>query len=185
MDLIKHIEKYLGNITGGESVIIEEYGKIILLQFENQPFEDVITHMTLGLSNHNLGINEQKEVRIELIISVYREQNNTTLDDLLLHISNKMLINHKAILRGQVIPIPGTISLGSFSSLYVSNPVFFEDEFASLKEIEPNIVFAWLFPIYENEAEFIHREGWNRFEDFLQENEIDNFWDLNRDEFGL
>lgn len=185
MDLIEHIEKYLGTITGGESVIIEEYGKIILLQFENQPFEDIITHMTLGFSNHNLHINEQKEVRMEVIISVCKEQNNITLDDLLIHISNKMLINHKAILRGQVIPIPSTISLGSFSSLYVSIPVFHDDDFASLKDVEPNIVFAWLFPIYENEAEFIQREGWNRFEDFLQENDIDNFWDLTRNEFRL
>ena len=185
MNLIKHIEKYLGNIIGGESVTIEEYGKIILLQFENQPFEEVITHMTLGLSNHNLRLNDQKEVRLEVMISVYHEQNSSTINDLLLYVSNKMLVNHKAILRGQVIHLPDNILLGSFSSLYVSNPVFFEDEFASLKEIEPNIVFAWLFPIYENEADFIQREGWNKFEDFLQENEIDNFWDLNRDKFRL
>lgn len=185
MDLIKHIEKYLGIITGGESVTIEEHGKVILLQFENQPFENVITHMTLGLSNHNLRLNDQKEVRMEVIISVCKEQNSPTLNDLLLYVSNKMLVNHKAILRGQVIHLPDNISLGSFSSLYVSNPVFFEDEFASLNEIEPNVVFAWLFPIYKSEADFIHREGWNKFENFLQENEIDNFWNLNRDEFKL
>lgn len=185
MEIIKHIEKYLGNITGGESVTIEEYGKIILIQFENQPFAEIITHMTLGLSNHNLRLNDPKEVRIELMISICKEQNSPTLNDLLIYVSNKMLGNHKAILRGQVIHLPDNVSLGDFSSLYVSTPVFFEDDFASLKDVEPNIVFAWLFPIYENEADFINREGWNKFEDFLQENEIDNFWDLNRNKFMI
>ncbi|QIH34486.1 suppressor of fused domain protein [Sphingobacterium sp. DR205] len=184
MEIIKHIEKYLGTITEGESVTLEDYGKLTLLKFIRQPFENVTTYVTLGLSNHILNIKENKNVRMEVLASVYTKQENNFINDLLIYISNKMLINHKAILRGQVISIPKKV-LGNnlFDSVYVSIPVFFEEEFASIKGTDPDIVFAWIFPIYKSEADSIHKDGWCKFEEFLEENEIGNLWDLNRDKF--
>lgn len=185
MELINHIEKYLGKITSGESITTEEFGKLQFLKFENQPFENIVTYSTLGLSNHILNIKDGKDVRMELIASVNDTEEGSAINDLLHYIAHKMLINHKAILRGQVIPIPNNILRNSFESVYVSIPVFFEEEFASLKGTDPDVIFAWVFPLFRNEADFIQKEGWNKFEDYLQENEIDNFWDLKREEFKL
>lgn len=185
MELINHIEKYLGKITSGESITSEEYGKLQFLKFQNQPFENIVTYSTLGLSNHILNIKDGKDVRMELIASVNNTEEDSFVNDLLLYVATNMLINHKAILRGQVIPIPNNILGNSFESVYVSIPVVFEEEFASLKGAEPDVIFAWIFPLFKNEADFIQKEGWKKFEDYLQENEIDNFWDLNRAEYNI
>lgn len=185
MELIKHIEKYFGTLTEGESVSNENYGKLIFLKFANRPFEDITTYVSMGLSNHILHIKEGKEVRMEILASIYTEQENNCINDLLLYISDKMLKTHKAILRGQVLEIPPRI-LGNklFTSVYVSIPIFFEEGFASMKTSNPDTIFAWIFPLYKSEADFISRNGWDVFEDLLEKDDCD-FWSLNRSEINI
>lgn len=180
MEVIKHLEKYLGTITEGESVANENYGKLIFLKFANRPFENITTYVSLGLSNHILHIKEGKEVRMEILASIYTEQESNCINDLLLYVSNKMLKTHKAILRGQVLEIPENI-LGNnlFTSVYVSIPIFFEEGFATIKTSNPDTIFAWIFPLYKSEADFISRKGWDAFEDLLEKNDCD-FWSLGR-----
>ncbi|WP_343643670.1 suppressor of fused domain protein [Chryseobacterium sp.] len=180
MNLIEHIEKYLGAITSGESVNNDEFGKLIFCRFDNQPDNNITTYLTLGLSDHILNIKEDKQVRMEILTSIYSSQENSKIYDLLLYVADKMLRTHRAILRGQVIDIPDNIfDNKEFTSVYVSVPVFFEDDFASFKVSTPATIFAWIFPLYENESNFINKNGWNKFEDELEVSDCD-FWDLNR-----
>lgn len=54
-------------------------------------------------------------------------------------------------------------------ALYVSIPVYFPNSF---HVYEPDddipIVQAWLIPITANEANFIKKNGWSKFEDILE-----------------
>ncbi|WP_185247219.1 suppressor of fused domain protein [Chryseobacterium bernardetii] len=180
MNLIEHIEKYLGAITSGESVNNDEFGKLIFCKFQNQPNNNITTYLTLGLSDHILNLKEKKWARMELLAGVYSSQENSKMNDLLLYISDRMLRTHNAILRGQAIGIPDNIfDNKGLKSVYVSIPVFFEDGFATFEETTPATIFAWIFPLYENERDFINKNGWNKFEDELEVADCD-FWNLNR-----
>ncbi len=185
MEVIKHIEKYLGAITGGESISNEKDEKFLFAKFRNQPIENVTTYTSLGLSNHVVNIKDDKDIRMELIFSIYTEQESNLINDILFYIGNKILQNHKAPLRGQTIDIPKNILPdSSLTALYVSIPVFFEEDFAVIKGTDPDIIFAWLFPIFKEEKDFIIKHGWSKFEDILESAECD-FWDLKREKIDL
>ncbi|MDQ0577190.1 suppressor of fused domain protein [Agromyces albus] len=55
------------------------------------------------------------------------------------------------------------------SALYVTAPVYFPDEFATVREAGHDVVIAWLVPITTSEAEYVKAHGWERFEDVLVE----------------
>ncbi|MDQ1097669.1 MULTISPECIES: suppressor of fused domain protein [Chryseobacterium] len=185
MELIKHIEKYLGVITKGESISHEKDQKFLFAKFRDLPIENVTTYTSLGLSNHVLAIKDDKNVRIEILFSIYTEQESERVTDLLFYVANKIIDKHKFPLRGQIIDIPESIlEDSSLTSLYVSIPVFFDENFAVLKGTNPDTVFAWLFPIYKEEKDFIVKHGWSKFEDILENGECD-FWDLNRENIDL
>lgn len=55
--------------------------------------------------------------------------------------------------------------------------------FRSVMANTNNIVFPLLVPLYKQEAELVEKKGWNAFEQFLLDNEVDNLSDMNRKPF--
>ena len=68
-------------------------------------------------------------------------------------------------------------------ALYVSAPFYFDDDFQVCYSEHYNIVFPLLVPLYKQEAELVEKKGWNAFEQFLLDNEVDNLSDMNRKPF--
>ena len=179
MDLIGHIEKYLGKIQGGEAISHEEYGRLNFGYFKNQPFDDLLTYITLGLSHHVISINENKDVRCELLFSVMEMYEHDNIYNLLRYVANEILSTHKALLRGQTLILPpGILKDCNMNGLYVSLPIFFDEDF-HVYNSSPPTVFCWIFPLYSEEMDFIAHNGWNRFEDILEVIDC-NLWDLKR-----
>ncbi|WP_194786649.1 suppressor of fused domain protein, partial [Neisseria meningitidis] len=69
-------------------------------------------------------------------------------------------------------------------ALYVSAPFYFDDDFQVCYGEHYNIVFPLLVPLYKQEAEWVEKKGWNAFEQFLLDNEVDNLSDMNRKPFA-
>ena len=103
MELIDHIEKYLGQIQGGNLTTHSTYGNLSFPYFVNQPFEKINTYISLGLSKHIFNINKIKEGRIELLISLYTKYSRDEISELILDISDRILKTHEAPLRGSLI----------------------------------------------------------------------------------
>ncbi len=95
-----------------------------------------------------------------------------------------MIDNRKPILRGEIIRLPRVIIEGSkMDALYVSAPFYFDDDFQVCYGGHYNTVFPLLVPLYKQEAELVEKKGWNAFEQFLLDNEVDNLSDMNRKPF--
>ncbi|CAM4210760.1 hypothetical protein PAEN110709_01745 [Paenibacillus endophyticus] len=76
-----------------------------------------------------------------------------------------------AYLRGDIIGPFGTLFEGTeLVALYVTTPVYFPDSFHTYDTTNDiSIVQAWLVPITLNEASYVKENGWEAFEDKLEE----------------
>lgn len=173
---IKHLEITLNEITQGWKA-----DQINVASFSKQPFDQAITYVTLGLSHHLLASPHQRIIRLELIFTAYESYANNHIVSFLKDISNLILSDHQAILRGEFIKLAyPIIPLSPLNYVYVTIPSSIFDEALDIYgDSEPAIVLVLLIPIHEAEAQFIQKYGWNRFEDIMEVADWDMF-DLDR-----
>lgn len=176
----RHLERHLGPIERGWAPLDGPAGVQVCL-FTNQPVTDVVSYSTLGLSRHVLAMPRGREVRQELLLAVGSRFADEDLSKLLMHVADSIVGEHRALLRGEVVPLGHPILRGSrCSNLYVSLPVVFPEGLATCEETQPATVFAWLVPISDTEATVVRERGWEHFEDALEREDLDLF-DLDRD----
>ena len=178
MNIIEHIETYLGEIAN--SFILEEGNiRIRALEFHNTPIPNVNTYLTLGVSNFEFHRYAEKKYRQEYLFAAHKSFDKSDIASMLLTFSASIIEKKIALLRGEVIGKKQLISDIKANALYVSIPVFWDDEFHEFSDSAPSTVFIWLMPIMSDEYHFVKSNGWNAFEDKLEISECD-FWDLNR-----
>jgi hypothetical protein len=175
MNIIEHAESFLGKISHGWKEK-NSSNTLQVVSFRDKPFESIDTFLTVGLSHHELMISDTKKVRHELILPLARIDLSNTIVSLLIFISELILKNHFALLRGQVIRLRQDVAenLG-FEAVYCAIPVFLDDAFASFDGSQPSTVIVWTLPIYKSEADYIDKNGWSKFEDLLEEKDPDLF----------
>lgn len=84
--------------------------------------------------------------------------------------------DHCALLRGQVIRLQrDAIEKLGYEALYCAIPTFMDDDFITFNGSEPKTVMVWIIPIHKREADFIDVNGWDKFEDILEEVDPDLF----------
>lgn len=172
INIDKHLEKYLGEISTGWSDNNSPGIQIVL--FKSQPSLSTNTYSTLGLSNSVLTIKGTKKVRQELLLSVNGLLGTNVWTNLLLFISSEMVQKSRALLRGELIEFKEPIINGSdFYGIYVTIPVLFDSNFQVYSNGDSEVVLVWLIPVTRNECIFIHNYGWSKFEDLLEEKNID------------
>ncbi len=173
---IKHLETTLSEITQGWKA-----DQINVASFSKQPFEQAVTYVTLGLSHHILALPHQRIVRLELIFTAYENYADNYIVSFLEDVSNLILSEHQAILRGEFIKLANPIiPLSPLNYVYVTIPSSIFDETLDIyKDSEPATILALLIPIREAEAQFIQKYGWNKFEDIMEVADWDMF-DLDR-----
>lgn len=177
--IIAHLERHLGQLHRGWAPAAEPCGVQVCL-FQNQPILNVSTFSTAGMSEHILAMPRDREVRQELLMAVRSELEAPDISQLLFHVAQPIVDQHRAALRGEVIALGYPIRPQSaLTNLYVSIPVVFPDSLSTYSDTTPETVFAWLIPISESEAVFIRMHGWSRFEDALEQADPDLF-DLHR-----
>ena len=183
MNIIEHIETYLGEIANG--FILEEGNiRIRALEFNNTPIPDVNTYLTLGVSNFEFHRYAEKKYKQEYLFAAHKSFNKSDIASMLLTFSQSIIEKRIALLRGEVIGEKQLISDIQANALYVSIPVFWDDEFDTFYGSTPPTSFIWLMPIMSDEYHFIKSNGWNAFEDKLEVTDCD-FWNLNRESVFL
>lgn len=180
-DYIRFLESELGVIQKGWKDDVDV--NLQILKFNEMPFEGCSVYSTLGLSSYCLGESEEKRgVRQELNIISKEDFGDKNIPAILQQISIKAITENKPYLRGEIIELKGGIFEGyDLTAMYISKPVYFEDSFWVYEEesIEP-VVQVWVFPIFPEEAKMVVDEGWEVFEDEL-ENKDPDLTDFRRD----
>lgn len=184
-DLITHLESEFGEIKHGWDRF-PEGGKwpFQVISLGNGRYNGISTFSTLGLSNYLLNSPvSSKNIQQELFLMVPNSYGYKNIPSLLNDIGSFAIENKKAFLRGYIVDCYSGIALihTNFTAFYVSPPVYFPDSFASFSSISDETVIAicWLIPIYEEEKVFIKNNGWEKFEEVI-ENANPNFFDINR-----
>ncbi|MEJ2419121.1 MAG: suppressor of fused domain protein [Exilibacterium sp.] len=173
MTIIEHVERHLGVIQQGWKDDDSDVD-FQIISFKDCPSETVSTFLSLGMSKKILKLNELKNVRQELVFSVYSMTISNMIVSCLMSLCEAILGQSKAVLRGEVIPLSTELAerIG-FSAVYCTMPVFFDDDFCTYDESSPPTVMVWVLPIYKSEADYIAVNGWESFEDLLEEKDPD------------
>jgi hypothetical protein len=173
MTIIEHVEKYLGQIDQGWKDNDSD-DALQVVSFKDTPGETVSTYLSLGLSKLPMTLSEDKEVRQELVFSVYSMVISSMVVSFMLSLCEAIIGRGKAILRGEVIPLSKEVAKRiGFDAVYCTNPVFFDGEFCDYDESSPPTVIVWMLPIYQSEVDYISAHGWESFEDLLEEKDPD------------
>lgn len=179
MNLIEHLEHYLGKISEGwrdRNV----NNRIQVVCFKNKPFEDIVTYSTVGLSNFELSMNNGRAIRQELVCTAYRNFDGERIASFLSTFAESIISLNRALLRGDVIGPSAPIIFGSLlNSVYIAVPMIFDDGLFVLEDTVPETVFPWIIPVLEEEANYVRSNGWSKFEDLL-ERKNPELWDLHR-----
>lgn len=180
MTVYEHMEAHLGPIARGWAPKEGTLGIQVSL-FEHIPEREVNTFSTLGLSKHilDIGSGQAKPVRQELLFSASTVYSADAIASFLMTFAESIATSHRGLLRGEVVEGRPLIEGVAATGVYASIPVFWPDELQVFDGTSPSTVFVWLLPIGKAEAEMIAAKGWNQFEDYLEETEVD-FWDLDR-----
>jgi hypothetical protein len=170
LNLLEHMEHYLGEITRGWSEDDRGRMPFQLVEFAGAPGAGPCPVGTIGLSRHELHFSRTgKPVREELIMLLsstdVTERALAILDDL----ASEALGTHHAYAPGQVIRPRGPVVEGSeMEALYVAAPSYLPDEFGSVDTPDGTVLFAWILPISRAEAEFVETNGRIQFERLLE-----------------
>jgi Suppressor of fused protein (SUFU) len=170
MDLINHIEKFSGKITGGWT--LNRSGDKQRFQVgvtEAGPLDGTICYFTIGVSNFETALPDGRKVRQEFVFISRKDVIGFPIVPAMQSIANAVIDAGKPLLRGEVVTFGESMFEGTeMVALYASNPVYFDDQFASFdaKDGTP-AALCWLFPITQKELNCIDENGWGRFEDLL------------------
>jgi hypothetical protein len=175
--VIAHLERFCGPIArgwttdpGGNQMPFQ------IVEMQGGPIAGTITYATLGLGKIPLGSRRsEKLVRHELVMLSRSNAKPGNLLPILQQVAMEAVQRNEALLRGEVIdPCRGRLFEGStVTALYVSIPVYFPNEFASVEDDAGTVIFAWLIPITDEEVRLINENGWNVFEDKFEEQDPD------------
>lgn len=167
--MIAEFERVLGTIKHG---FAEEPGPGFQVTVSDLPeTPDLSVYATLGLSNHDVQM-PTGSTRIEFVCLIEAGCIHKPFPSLLYDVGEEVLRRHETPLRGDVIgPKNAFVEGTDFTALYVTSPVFLQEEDLTLRcEGQKPVVLIWLVPITTAEAEFVHLKGWRAFEDLLEQN---------------
>lgn len=180
--LIKHCEDHLGLIASGRAT--DEAGERLPFQvvsFEEGRIEGTGVLSTLGLSNFPLRTDEGTSwLRQELVAMFRLSDGPRNMPGVLQQLGMEALRRERAFALGEVLGPRGKLREGAtVSAFYVALPIYLPDSFHVCRSTPEPVVFAWLVPITDEEAEFVRTRGRDAFEDALESADPDVF-DLSR-----
>ena len=178
MKIAEHIESHIGEISSAINITDNKYNITISL-FEETPFEGIRTYSTLGLNRYLV------EYYFEFILACKNNFSKNEITSFWTSFSEYLIEQNKGVKRGDVISFDfPIISQTKMNSLYFTLPFYFDDDLQQLDLDDRSIIFPLIIPVYYEEAQLIKEKGWNNFEEFLEENEIDDLWDLSRESYS-
>lgn len=177
MKVVEHLEKYIGEISRAVNITDKKYNLTISL-LDDIPFEGIRTYTTLGMNRYF------NDYYYEFIFVCEERYDENEIASFLTSFAEYLIDGKKGVRKGDVRTFDFAMtSETKMNSLYFTLPFYFDDDLQELQLEDRAVVFPLIIPIYNEEAELIKEKGWKSFEEFLEENEIDNLWDLSRDQY--
>jgi len=133
---------------------------------------DYVAYCTLGLHRFPLQpAISGRPIRHELVLWAPATFGDQNIPAILQSVAVETIDQERAFLRGELIGPRGRVFEGlPFTAFYVTLPVYQTDDFQEfMDEAGHAIVFVWLVPIDDREAEYVRTHGWKKFEDLLEE----------------
>ncbi|MEB4759076.1 suppressor of fused domain protein [Chryseobacterium indologenes] len=175
MKIVEHIENYVGEISSAINITDKKYNVTISLH-ERTPFDEVSTYSTLGLNRYFI------DYYFEFIFVCGNNFSKSEIASFLTSFSEYLIEQGKSVRQGDVISLDFRMtSETKMNSLYFTLPFYFDENLQQLDLEERSVIFPLIIPVHYEEAQLIREKGWSSFEEFLEENEIDSLWDLNRE----
>lgn len=178
MKIVEHIENYVGEISSAINITDKKYNVTISLH-ERTPFDEVRTYSTLGLNRYFI------DYYFEFIFVCGNNFSKSEIASFLTSFSEFLIEQGKSVRQGDVISFDFRMtSETKMNSLYFTLPFYFDENLQQLDLEERSVIFPLIIPVYYEEAQLIREKGWSSFEEFLEENAIDDLWDLNREPYS-
>lgn len=173
-NLLNHVEENIGTIKEGW-ILPKQNKNIQVVKIEPKDIPESNCFLSIGLSNTLYPLNRsEKKIRLELFLLLPNDHEPSYAPSIIEDAMIEMQISGKAFLRGDVIGPKGEIFENSkMTALYVAPPICFDEKTAGFKIAKSEVIFMWLVPISTTESDYIKRNGWESFEDILENNEID------------
>lgn len=150
-----------------------------VLEIIDQPTKGAVTYATIGLSEVPLRYPDGETIRQELLFCTYRRFVTADILPLMFFLGDDVRSRGGAIEAGEVLdlgePVVGTYPA---TAIFFYNPIYFPEALAMMPG-QPPVVFVWMIPITNAEAEWVASEGAGRFNDLLLERDPD-LMDLQR-----
>ncbi len=183
--VITHLEKHLGPIVDGWRHDAEGRAlPFFVTRFRG--FELGTVYSTIGLSNVELTSAWRRRQICHELVMIEPFEREVGIPDLLQSLSLEAISKGRCYSQGEVIGPRGPLWPGStLSALFVESPLVFPETFDNVQtNTIGTVIFAWLLPITDGEAEFVRRAGWRAFSDALSTEQPDVV-DLQRPSISL
>lgn len=168
MSLSEHVESHLGLIEKGWKDETSSHN-FRIVSFRHQPVKEARTYLSLGMSDHALKMGDSRTVRQEFLFSEKDNFDPEKTVSFLMSLCESIIERRSGVLRGEVISLHSELSEKvGFDGVYCSIPILFEDDFRSYDRDALPVVIVWAVPIFQDEINFIHVNGWEPFEDLLE-----------------
>lgn len=165
--ILIHYGIFLGEYIGVDKYTSDEY-TIQILGFD-KTFKDCITFASFGLSNYSSLINNSCEV----IMPVDDDYDNCAVvfaNALFYALQEKMDFGRGTIIEGLDNIITDFSKMHNKAAIYFTESYVLPEEFSL---IDNNLKMYMAFLISENELEYIHKYGCEKFENLLESAKVD------------
>lgn len=185
MNLPAHLELYLGAIERGFGG--STGSGVCVGLFRDVPAYGMVTLATIGLSRYDLSQVSLPSCGQELLFVCEGDTWVESGGKMLLHIADEIRSRGRVLLRGETVWIGGGgVPPRGMDWLYASYPVVFNDmaELSVCRDAGREIIVSWLMPVFAGEAHWIKENGWEAFEDRMEQLHADVL-NYNRERFPL
>jgi hypothetical protein len=170
--LVEHLEAHLGAIAGewdtdpdGNELPF----RIVYYSGQTPPGTEIFS--TLGLSDYELG---EHGARVELLMISPEGMTAGTVPPILHH-AGLLPIEADDVpqLGDTYTAVEGLREVSPMDTLYVGRPLYQPAGFNPFDNGTSRVVFWWLIPIHDAEAEFVEEHGWEAFEQLMWDLDVD------------
>ena len=170
--LLEHLEAHLGEIAGSWQTDPEGNDlPFQIVHYAGKAPPDSEIFSTLGLSDYELG---EHGDRIELLMIAPEGLTPGTVPPILLHAGSLPIDADDVPVLGDTYSAVEELAEASpMDALYVGRPLYQPTGFNPFEGDAGRVVFWWLIPIYDVEAEFVEEEGWEAFEQLMWDLDVD------------
>jgi hypothetical protein len=170
--LLEHLEAHLGDIAGSWET--DPDGNELpfhIVHYAGKASPGTEIFSTLGLSDYELGAHGD---RVELLMIAPVGLTAGTVPPILLHAGVLPIDADEVPELGDTYTAVGELGeVSPMDALYVGRPLYQPAEFNPFEGHAGRVVFWWLIPIYDVEAEYVEAAGWEAFEQLMWDLDVD------------